>query len=181
MQTDTVRLLAAYNQAANRKMNESIKTLSAPEWEKNLGGYFPSIRSLCSHTYYWDLTWFGRFARGGGFRAAMNPLLSRDYSGGDLFFPVAGDYLAGRDTLDELLISFMDELNDGDLTRILPLGAGKQDGKQDGKQNRKQDGKSYGSLMLHVFNHQTHHRGMISLYLELLGRANDFNSLSAYL
>jgi uncharacterized damage-inducible protein DinB len=169
MQTDTVQLLAAYNQAANRKMNESVKTLSALEWEKNLGGYFPSIRSLCSHTYYWDLTWFGRFARGGGFRAAMNPLLSRDYSGGDLFFPAAGDYLAGRDTLDKLLISFMDELNDGDLARILPLG--------DGKKN----GKSYGSLMLHVFNHQTHHRGMISLYLELLGRANDFNSLSAYL
>ncbi|MCL2722457.1 MAG: hypothetical protein FWD47_14095 [Treponema sp.] len=27
----------------------------------------------------------------------------------------------------------------------------------------------------HVFNHQTHHRGMISLYLEMLGKENSFS------
>jgi uncharacterized damage-inducible protein DinB len=28
-----------------------------------------------------------------------------------------------------------------------------------------------------VFNHQTHHRGMISLYLDMLGKENDFSNL----
>jgi uncharacterized damage-inducible protein DinB len=166
MQTDTVRLLAAYNRAANREMNESIKALTAAEWEKNLGGSFPSVRSICSHTYYWDRTWFGRFARNGDFKAARDPLLNQDGSAAELFFPRVEDYLDSRDALDGLLIRFVDELNDGDLAGALPLEKGKG---------------SCGALMLHAFNHQTHHRGMISLYLELLGRANDFNSLSAYL
>ena len=34
-----------------------------------------------------------------------------------------------------------------------------------------------GGLILHVFNHQTHHRGMISLYLDMLGKENDFSNL----
>jgi uncharacterized damage-inducible protein DinB len=165
MQTDTVRLLAAYNKEADKKMNEAVKTLSAAEWEKNLGGFFPSVRSLCSHTYYWDLTWFGRFARNGKFKAAEDPLLNREYSGVELFFPRVEDFLNGRAVLDDLLIRFTNELSDEDL-------AGPLEGVRGG--NR-------GALMLHVFNHQTHHRGMISLYLELLGRANDFNSLSGYL
>jgi uncharacterized damage-inducible protein DinB len=36
-----------------------------------------------------------------------------------------------------------------------------------------------GGLILHMFNHQTHHRGMISLYLDMLGKENDFSSLLA--
>jgi uncharacterized damage-inducible protein DinB len=35
--------------------------------------------------------------------------------------------------------------------------------------------------VLHLMNHETHHRGMISLYLEMLGKANDFNSVSSVL
>jgi uncharacterized damage-inducible protein DinB len=167
VQSDTVRMLAAYNRAANGKMNELIQGLDAGEWEKNLGGYFPSIRSICSHTYYWDLTWFGRFARSGAFEAAKDPLLNRDYARTELFFPRVEDYLEGRGVLDELLIRFTGELGDEDLARPLKPGEGPE--------------RNCGALMLHAFNHQTHHRGMISLYLEFLGRANDFNSLSAYL
>jgi uncharacterized damage-inducible protein DinB len=165
MQTDTVRLLAAYNKEADKKMNEAVKTLSAAEWEKDLGGFFPSVRSLCSHTYYWDLTWFGRFARNGDFKAAADPLLNREYSRTELFFPRVEDFLNDRSALDDLLIRFTGELSDEDLARPL----------------KEAGGGNCGALMLHAFNHQTHHRGMISLYLELLGRANDFNSLSAYL
>jgi uncharacterized damage-inducible protein DinB len=33
---------------------------------------------------------------------------------------------------------------------------------------------------LNLFNHETHHRGMISLYLEMLGRENDFNSIAPF-
>jgi uncharacterized damage-inducible protein DinB len=38
-----------------------------------------------------------------------------------------------------------------------------------------------GGLILHVFNHGTHHRGMIALYLDQMKRSNDFNGIMAVL
>jgi uncharacterized damage-inducible protein DinB len=34
-----------------------------------------------------------------------------------------------------------------------------------------------GLKLWHIFNHQTHHRGMISLYLDMMGIDNDFSGL----
>ena len=33
-------------------------------------------------------------------------------------------------------------------------------------------------LVAHMFNHQTHHRGQISLYLDILGKKNDFSGIA---
>ena len=35
-------------------------------------------------------------------------------------------------------------------------------------------------ILIHMFNHDTHHRGMISLYLEALGKENDYSGLYFY-
>jgi uncharacterized damage-inducible protein DinB len=175
MQTDSLRILAAYNQEANAKMNGIIKTLNTEEWERSLGAYFPSVRSLCSHTYIADLNWLKRFSRSacraGTFAVFKDPLFSRNYSFKDLLFPGPEEYLESRPVLDRLLTDFVNELEDGDMAGDLSYesSAGER------------FTKNSGGLLLHVFNHQTHHRGMISLYLEILGRANDFNSLSAVL
>jgi uncharacterized damage-inducible protein DinB len=37
--------------------------------------------------------------------------------------------------------------------------------------------KKFQAPLLQMFNHQTHNRGIISLYLELLGRPNDFSGV----
>ncbi len=37
--------------------------------------------------------------------------------------------------------------------------------------------KNVGGSILHIFNHQTHHRGMVSLYLDMMQIDNDFSSL----
>jgi uncharacterized damage-inducible protein DinB len=41
--------------------------------------------------------------------------------------------------------------------------------------------KNYGGLILHVLNHATHHRGMVALYLDMLGVENDFSNLTEIL
>ncbi|MDR0641229.1 MAG: DinB family protein [Treponema sp.] len=175
MQTSTVKILGLYNQRANAKMNEIIKTLSPEEWERPLGGYFPSVRSLCSHTYIADFSWLKRFSQSAGrlgtFAVFKDPLFSRDYSFSELLFPAPGEYLESRPVLDGLLMDFANELDEGDLAGDLHYSNSAGD----------RFSKNFGGLLLHVFNHETHHRGMISLYLEILGRANDFNSLSAVL
>jgi uncharacterized damage-inducible protein DinB len=35
-------------------------------------------------------------------------------------------------------------------------------------------------FLMTIFNHETHHRGMISLYLEMLGKENDYSRFIDY-
>ena len=35
-------------------------------------------------------------------------------------------------------------------------------------------------LLITIFNHETHNRGMISLYLEMLGKENDYSRFIDY-
>jgi uncharacterized damage-inducible protein DinB len=75
-----------------------------------------------------------------------------------------------RPELDDKIISFVNELEPADLEKQLTYTSS-----EGGSHTKKMEG-----LVLHVFNHQTHHRGMISLYLEMLGKENDFSGISPY-
>ena len=167
MQKDTIVLMADYNAKANEAMNGIIKTLSQAEWEKPLGGYFSSVRSLCSHIYIGDFNWLKRFGNLRPFVSLKDPFFDKSLSFSETLFEGMGEYLAERPGLDKRLQVFADELTDADLDRVLTYTD------SHGVQMKKNSG----GCALHFFNHQTHHRGMISFCLEILGRANDFNSL----
>jgi uncharacterized damage-inducible protein DinB len=70
-----------------------------------------------------------------------------------------------RKELDDIIIEYINELDKNDLETILKF----TDSEGNYLERRME------SLILHVFNHQTHHRGMISLYLEFLGKENSFS------
>jgi uncharacterized damage-inducible protein DinB len=73
-----------------------------------------------------------------------------------------------RNELDSIINSFADEINSDDLSKSIKY-----------KNLRGEDQSlNFGGLLIHVFNHQTHHRGMISFYLELLGKQNDYSNLA---
>jgi uncharacterized damage-inducible protein DinB len=172
MQKDTFVLLAKYNAAANEAMDGVIGKLNGGEWEAPLGGYFPSVRSLCSHLYVCDFNWLKRFSKLRDFAALGGPFFGRDfYSFKEVLFEKKDEYLALRPELDGKIAAFSGELRDEDLAAPLVY--------TDSSGGRHE--KNFGGLVLHSFNHGTHHRGMISLYLELLGRDNDFNSISKVL
>ena len=168
MQKDTFVLFAKYNKAANEKMDDIIKTLSPQEWDKPLGGYFKSVRGLCSHLYVADFNWLKRFSKLRDFAVFKDALFGHEpYAHSELLFENMGEYLASRPVLDEKIVSLADELNDGDLGVLLKY--------TDPHGNDFE--KVFGGLFLHTLNHDTHHRGMISLCLEMLGKDNDFDSI----
>jgi uncharacterized damage-inducible protein DinB len=167
MTSDTVKLLAHYNRHANTEMGRICAGLSDGEWNQGFGGYYPSIRSLCSHLFIGDLTWLKRFATSRSFRYAAHPLLQRPLTWGELLFPTFADYHPDRQAADDLLSQFADELSPDDFARRL---------RYKNWQGVDQD-RNVGGLIMHLFNHQTHHRGMISLYLDLLGKPNDFSNI----
>ena len=168
MQKDTILLFSKYNKAVNEKADAIIKTLSPEEWDKNLGGFYKSVRGMCSHLYICDFNWLKRFSGLRDFPVFKDAFFSRDpYPFTETLFQDMGEYLAKRPVLDDKMLAFADEVKDEDLG--VPLKY------VDPKGNSNE--KVFGGLVLHFLNHGTFHRGMLSLYLEMLGRENDFNSL----
>ena len=165
MQKETVTFLANYNKSVNLIMNDIIKTLSQEEWEKNLGGFFPSVRSLCSHLYIGDFCWLKRFGRLRLFTSLSASLFEKDYSFKETIFKDMEEYLAKRPELDSRMIAFAEELSDSDMACVLKYIDSKGIAHE----------RNFGRCLLQFLNHETHHRGMISLYLEMLGRENDFS------
>jgi uncharacterized damage-inducible protein DinB len=167
MQKDTFVLWAKYNRLANEKMDGIIKTLSPEEWDKPLGGYFRSVRGLCSHLYVCDFNWLKRFSRLRDFAVLRDALFNREpYSFSELLFEGLGEYLPARPVLDARISAFVDEIDDKDLNSLL---------KYTDSQGTAYE-LNFGGLLTQTLNHDTHHRGMISMCLEMLGRDNDFNS-----
>ena len=171
MQKETIALMMKYNKAANENMNGVIKSLSQAEWEKPLGGYFPSVRSLCSHIYICDVNYMRRFRNIRSFKTLGDSFFDTEYSNKETLFEDMGEYLAKRPDLDSRMSAFADEVTDADLAGIL-----KYTGPGGNPVER-----NFGGIVLHLLNHGTHHRGMISIYLEILGKENDFNSLARVL
>ena len=167
MDIKTCRLLAQYNQVANQKMDDKIRLLSNAQWNQEFTGYFKTIKQLCSHIYISDYTWLKRFGKFRDFQFTKDPLFDQDLTYGSQPFNDIADYLLKREELDKKLIMLIDELAESELEKTISFA------------NMKGEtvGKNVGGSILHLFNHQTHHRGMISLYLDMMGIDNDFSGM----
>jgi uncharacterized damage-inducible protein DinB len=167
MTIDTVKLFAEYNNHSNNEMNKYISLLNHDEWEKEFDGFFKSIGSLCTHIYIADFTWLKRFGLLRQFKFLNNKAFQNNYSRDSKPFNNTDEYIIKRNELDSIINSFSEEIVQNDLGEHIKYKNWKNE-----DQNR-----NFGGLVIHFFNHQTHHRGMISLYLEFLGRENDFSNL----
>ncbi|HUJ18716.1 MAG TPA: DinB family protein [Nitrospirota bacterium] len=167
MDIKTCKLLARYNQTANQKMDGIIRNLSSAQWNQEFAGYFKTIGQLCSHIYISDYNWLKRFGQFRAFQYIKDPLFDQNLNYGSKPFDDISSYISKREELDKKLITLADELAESDLGEIISFANTKGE----------RVSKNVGGSILHIFNHQTHHRGMISLYLDLMGIDNDFSSL----
>jgi len=168
MDTKTLDLLAKYNAHANTEMNACIRQLSPANWEKEYAGFFKSVKSVCNHVYLADFAWLKRFSTLRDFSYARDPLFGKDITWTIPAFDTIAEYIEKRVELDALIGTFSKELTPADFEKILSYKNIKGEPQE----------RNVGGLVLHMFNHQTHHRGMISLYLEFAGVPNDFSNLS---
>ena len=166
MSENRFKILANYNKITNELMNKIIKEMSEEEWNKTFNGYFKSVHELCSHIYICDFNWLKRFKLLRYFTILNKNIFEINYSFSEIIFNDISEYILMRKELDEIIIEFIEELKEDDFEKILKFTDSKGL-----KIERKME-----SLIFHVFNHQTHHRGMISLYMEMLGIENDYSS-----
>lgn len=169
MDIKTSKLLAQYNRTVNQKMDDTIRHLSNAQWNREFTGYFKTIKQLSGHVYISDFSWLKRFGQFRDFQFSKDQLFDQDLNYSSKPFDDIADYISKREELDKKLIMLIDELTDSDMEKTISF------------KNIKGEtvSKNVGGSILHLFNHQTHHRGMISLYLDMMGIDNDFSSLLA--
>ncbi len=156
-----IRLMAHYNEWMNRRLYGRAATLSEEELHADRGAFFRSIIGTLNHIAVGDILWLKRFASHPAEHPALDVIL-------DLPMPKGLDESQAntlaelevlRSRLDRTIGLWSRELQERDLDHALTFTNSK------GIRSRR----NFGSLVMHFFNHQTHHRGQVSTLLSQCG------------
>ncbi len=157
---DHFRLMASYNAWMNTKVYDTAERLTADELSRDRGAFFGSILGTLNHLAAADLIWLGRLAEHAPFVGRID--LTGLPQPGSIRLTIADDLSKlrpVRERIDRLIVSFIDGLTEADLVGVLEYR------RTDGTPHRK----LLASVLLHVFNHQTHHRGQVTTLLTQAG------------
>jgi uncharacterized damage-inducible protein DinB len=162
--------LAKYNQSVNQSILEILDPLSEEQIKNKTKAYFPSIFETMVHCFFSDLFWLSRFKDVFKESRALgaNSLITGDWKA--LRAEYDTDYkklFQHRKEVDETILGLIGEMDDGQLNSAIKYKAFKGDVMEN----------ILWKILLQWFNHQTHHRGQISVLLDMIDVKNDYSSL----
>jgi uncharacterized damage-inducible protein DinB len=145
------RGMAAYNRWMNERLYAVAATLSEEERQRDLGAFFHSLHGTLSHILLGDQSWMQRFR---GEPVTMT-------GPGELTHPDFAALRAARAGMDDEIARWAEGLSDDFGAAPFPFHS-----------------VTYGrdrvipgwAAVVHLFNHQTHHRGQVTTLLRQLGR-----------
>jgi uncharacterized damage-inducible protein DinB len=147
-----VRLMARYNRWQNENLYGTADGLPDAERRCDRGAFFRSIHETCNHLLWADRMWMSRFSGGeqppGGMKESVS--LYTDW----------GALKTERRQTDAAIMAWADGIDAAALAGDLTWYSG-------GAQ-RSLTGPRW-KLVVHFFNHQTHHRGQIHAMLTQAG------------
>ena len=157
---DDIVLLASYNAAMNGRLYAAAARLPQELLLADRGAFFGSIVGTLNHIVAGDTIWLRRFMGHPSAFASLRPMADIPAPTGLAWrysdeLPVLHQH---RVRLDAIITAFAAEVLESDLAQPLSYRNARGD-------NRKH----FGSLLLHFFNHQTHHRGQASTLLSQSG------------
>ena len=161
--------LAKYNGSVNQSIIELLKPLDKEKIMMKTKAYYPSIFETLIHNLFADLNWLKRY--GGVFKESK--ALSHRIASSDqkvLRQEFEADYtklFQYRKEADEVMIQFINELDETKLNSVI---------KYKNYKGEDQEQVCWKPL-LHWFNHHTHHRGQISVLLDMVGVDNDYSGM----
>lgn len=142
--------MATYNQWMNSRLYELCWSLPREELEKDRSAFFGSIYLTLNHITYGDLAFMSRFTGEPPVVPEINQVLYPDFS----------SLHQNRIKLDERLVIWAESLTESWLSESITYKS-----KVDGKTRTA----SRWVLVVHMFNHQTHHRGQVTTLLSQIG------------
>ncbi|WP_267222241.1 DinB family protein [Dyella silvae] len=161
LRRDHVRQMAVYNRWMNDKVYAAAASLSSEEVMADRGAFFGSIHGTLSHIAVADMIWLQRFARHPAGYAALDPVRGLPIPR-DLAARPFGDLAAlteHRRFLDGVIEAWADTVTEADLDHALDYVNTRGDSFR----------KPFFFLVMHFFNHQTHHRGQVTTLLTQAG------------
>lgn len=167
---NAINYYAHCNHEINTTMVGIIKNADNHLFSVPIEGYYKSINAILDHYFIADTVWLKAFRQARDSSIFDTPIMLVDRNWGELQFKDIDSFAIARSELDGIMISYMKELKPEDLDKTIT------------RVNRKGERmeKVVWKSILHMFNHDTHHRGQISLVLDQKGIENDYSNMIRY-
>ena len=140
---------AAYNRWANRRLYDESARVPDAARRRDLGLFFKSLHGTLNHLLVADYIWLRRMTGEGPQPERLNQILHEDFA----------ELRMAREQADERILGFVTALDEAGYDRVLEY--------------QNSSGRTFqqklGPALMHVFNHQTHHRGQAHAGLTILG------------
>ncbi len=147
------RMMAAYNAEMNWRLYGAASKLSDAERRAQHGAFWGSIHGTLNHLLWGDTMWMSRFA--GWDKPAVGIKQSV------ALFDDFATLMTARAALDARLSAWAAQLTEDDLAGTLTWFSGAV---------QRELTRPKAVLIVHMFNHQTHHRGQAHAMLTAVGQ-----------
>jgi PhzF family phenazine biosynthesis protein len=158
---DYLRRMASYNQWMNSRLYAACAGLPAESLAADRKAFFGSIIGTLNHLANADIIWLKRFATQPALGASLAEAsaLPPPASLGELRTADLAQLRQLRERLDAVILALADGLAEPDLDHVLAW-----------KNSRGLTShKNFFEVLMHFFNHQTHHRGQVTTLLSQEG------------
>ncbi|QID16604.1 DUF664 domain-containing protein [Nitrogeniibacter mangrovi] len=156
-----VRLMADYNRWMNARLYAAAATLDEAAVHDDRGAFFGSVFGTLNHLMVADLLWLKRFATHPTGAMALAPIQHEPVPTAldQRLCDTLAELADRRARLDAVIADWADTLTESDLDVDLAY--------------RNSKGvpatRNFFALLMHFFNHQTHHRGQVTTLLSQSG------------
>jgi uncharacterized damage-inducible protein DinB len=146
------QMMARYNAWQNTQLGDALKDQPLGELTKDRGAFFGSILGTLNHLLWGDLMWMSRLDGGEPPEAGIADSTARH--------PTLAAWSAERFRVDARIRHWAETIDNIDLKGDLSWYSGAA-----GRQMTK----PMEACVVHMFNHQTHHRGQVHAMLTAAG------------
>lgn len=155
------QLMATYNRWMNDKLFNITSSLTAADLAADRGAFFGSILGTLNHIFVGDTIWLKRFSDHPSQFASLQYVSSTPNPQAltEILYSDVSKLRSARREMDAVIIEFVHEATDLDYDHQLSYK----------NTNGIAFSKQFGFLVHHFFNHQTHHRGQLTVLLSQMG------------
>lgn len=147
---DTFRTMARYNHWMNQRLYGVSAEIPDAERKRDRGAFFKSIHGTFNHLLLGDRLWLGRFLHRPFQVESLDQELYADFA----------ELRRQRESTDAEIVDFSQSLDDEALARDFRFTT---------LVNPGEHVFPFRHVLLHFFNHQTHHRGQLTTLIQQAG------------